>query len=399
MHPGACKLSRSLSNARKFRLKLLRRIARTAALPPCPQRDALLDRERRRYAMSGGVKAALLRAMKRHKRKNDFTIARMADRFNVLTPRKRPVPWWYKGKDSGGVRRICDPPTKIQLGQLIGKDLIVAQVCPDPCVYGFAGRGIHRYVADIRNALETVGPWAFVTDIRDCYEHVNIDNIYKLDLLPTELIESCIDVRKLSFRRRHHSSRLTDYMVPVQNSTDPRGLMQGGAASAAIVVALLGNVSSSVSQEVWPGGIADDFIVIGADRHVAEEAGGDLTRYIIECPLGPSEFKRSQVFHVGVEFHHVGCLFSKPLGAVATVETCIPADKFEAMIERMSANIENAKDEDRHREIDHFVRKALGPYPWAVAWQRDQVLDEAQAALFRRANKERVGCLHRRTLK
>lgn len=245
-----------------------------------------MARERLRYARSAGVKAAHLRRMKRHKLRNDVAIACMADRTNVLTPCNRRVTWWYKPKRSGGVRRICNPPTKIRLAQLISKDLIVAQHRADPCLYDWPGRGIHRYVNRIRDALETIGPHVVMTDIRDCYEHVNIDNIDGLNLLPAELIGCSIDTRNLSFRRSHRQSHgLIASMVTDQCSAAPTGLMQGGPASSAIVAALLGNVSGSLPTHVWIGGIADDFVVVAAERAVAWEAGEDLTRYITECPL------------------------------------------------------------------------------------------------------------------
>jgi hypothetical protein len=371
-------MSRSIRRARKYQRKFLKRIAQTAALPPSTERDDLLERERRRYARSAGVKATHLRRMKRHKRKSDVTIAHMADHTNVLTPCHRPVTYWLKGKPSGGFRRICDPPTKIRLGQLIAKDLISAQVRPDPRLYDWPGRGVHRYVTDIRQALQIVGPHAFITDIRDCYEHVNLDNLYVMNLLPAELIRSFIDTRNLSFRRSHRQS--DDHvgsMVPVSYSADPTGLMQGGPASSAIVVALLGNVSGSFPADVWGGGIADDFIVVGACPQIANGAGEDLTRYLTGCPLGPSEYKPRQIVDAHDGFHHVGCLFWQ---SGDTVETCIPAEKLDALIARMAARIQNPKPEDRHRNVDHFIRKALGPYPWAPDWQRERINEAAHEA-------------------
>jgi hypothetical protein len=374
MHPGAKQMSRSISKARRFQRKLLRCITRTAALPPSAERDQRLNRERDRYVRSAGVKAAYLRKMKRHRAKADAAISKMANRSNVLTAYNRPVTWWYKAKDSGDVRRICNPPTKVRLGQLIAKDLIVAQVRPDQGLYDWPGRGIHRYVSDICNALETVGPYAFITDIRDCYDHVNIDNVYELDLLPAELIRSSIDTRCLSFRRSHRQSDDIASRVIVLNSADPCGLMQGGPASSAIVVALLGNVSGSVPATTRVSGIADDFNVVGADRPIVGDAGEDLTRYLTECPLGPSEFKRPQVFDVRDGFHHVGCLFWQ---IDDTISALIPPEKLDALIDRMAASIANPVSEDRGRSVDHFVRKALGPYPWAPNWQRERISEAA----------------------
>jgi hypothetical protein len=372
-------MTKTMNKARRFHRRLLKQIARTAALPASPERDEQLERERRRLMTSGGCKAVHLKRMKHLKAKPDEEIFRLADRIDLSTACTRPVPWWCKDKEkkSGEARKVCNPPTKIRLGQLISRDLIVAQVTPDRCLYDWPGRGIHRHVADIKSALETVGPCAFKLDIRDCYEHVDIDQIYELNLLPPELIRSSIDPRFLRFRQsREVSGNRSPYALAQHNSTDPAGLMQGGAASSAIVVTLLGNVSVSFPTGLWGGGIADDFLGVGTDQSIIDDARGKLARYLTECPLGPSEFHITNV-DVRVGFQHVGCLFMSVDGVV---ETWIPDAKLDTLIGRMKERIANPSPEDRGRDVDHHIRKALGPYPWAVDWQRDHVAEQADEA-------------------
>jgi len=370
-----------MAAAASYQRKLQRRIAQTAALPPSPERDALLRREVHRYSTSPGVKAAHLRRMKHLRHKSDANISRLADRINVLTPCTQPVTWWPKEKRSGGVRRICSPPTKVRLGQRIGKDLIAAQVRPDTCLYDWPGRGIHRCVADIGAALQTAGPHAFIIDIRHCYESVRLDSLYVMNILPDELIRSCIDARHLTFRRSHRQCDLPDHMVAGLCSADPTGVMAGGPASAAIVVALIGNVSDSVSASVWLGGYADDFVVAGGEREIAVSAGEELAQYLTGCPLGSSEFKPFRIVDARDGFHFLGCYFWQ---CVEPPETCIPPDRLESIIEGMIANIESIAETD-DRDVDHHVRKALGPYGWAPTWQRDQIAEAAEDALARRS--------------
>jgi hypothetical protein len=380
-------MTKSIRRAQRYQRKFLDRIAHTASLPPSSERDALLEREKNRYMASAGVKAARLRGMKDLRRKSDAAIAWRADRTNFETPCAQPVDWWLKEKTSGGMRRICNPPTKVRLGQLIAKDLITAQIRPDRCLYDWPGRGIHRCVADIGDALQTVGPVAFITDIRDCYERVRLDNLYSMNLVPTELIRSSIDPRHLSFRRSHRVSDDENYhMVTGTYSADPTGIMAGGPASSAIVVALIGNLSRSVPAEVWLGGYADDFGVVGAERGIVANAGEKLTRYLTGCPLGPSECKPPQTVDARDGFHFLGCFFWQ---FDDRVETCIPADRLESVIAKMIDGIENPAAADRDRDVDHHVRKALGPYPWAAAWQRDQIAEAAEAAWMRRSRQSR----------
>jgi len=386
MHPGAMTMTRGIRRAQRYQQRLRDRIAQTAALPPSPERDALLQRERLRYVTSGGVKAAHLRRMKRHRGKSDVAIASMADRINLLTAPTQTVPWWPKQKRSGGVRRICDPPTKPRLGQLVAKDLIVAQIRPEPHAYDWPGRGVHRCVTDIRNTLQSVGPHACLIDLEDCYQRVEIDNLYRMNLLPTELIQSSIDVRHLSFRRGH-CHRVDEHIVTDMCSADPQGLMQGGPASSAIVVALLGDVSRGISAPVWVGHYVDDFIIVGAEREIVTGAAEELARYLTECPLGPSECKPPRHVDARDGFRFLGCLLWQ---SGDEVETCIPPERFDSIRDKMVTNIRNPSGGDEHRNVDHFVRKALAPYPWAPPWQRELIMEAAEGAYDQQVRSRRT---------
>lgn len=347
-------------------------MARTAALPPSDARDAKLARELDRYVRSGGVKAAHLKKYRHLKRRPDQVIFRLADRFDCLTACHSPVPWFLKAKRSGGSRQVCKPPPKLWLGQTLARKAITNQLTPVDALYDWPGRGIHRHVADIRNALAARGPHVFMLDIKDCFDSVDPGAVYGLDLLPRELIESCIDSRLLTFRHSIHTEDLS-LVDAGSNLADPRGLLQGGPASSAIVVALLGNVFRGLNPCLWAGGIADDFIIIGGDRAMVDDAGGELARYLTGCALGPSKFHTATA-DVRDGFQHVGCLFQK-IGD--DIECWIPEGKLDALLARMEAEIRNPCDDDRGKRVDHFAAKALGPYSWAADWQKEHVREHA----------------------
>lgn len=371
----------TIKQAKRFERRLSQRIARTAALPASSERDARLDRERRRYTRSGGVKAVHLRKMRRMKGRADQTISRLADSLDVLTASNQSVTVHAKAKRAGGVRPICVLPTKLSLGQKIAGKLVTQQIAPPRGLYDWPGRGIHRHVADIRDALAERGPFAFMLDIRDCFDSVDLNAVYDLNLLPRELIEASIDSRLLTFR---HSNRGDDLSLcfAASNWADPRGLLQGGSASSAIVVALLGDVFRGLHPSLWGGCYADDFIIVGSDRAMVDDAGGELARYLTGCPMGPSKF-HTATGDVRDGFQHVGCLFEHFEDGT---ECWIPEGKLDDLLARMTSQIRNPRADDRDRSAGHFAAVALAPYPWAAKWQRQFIDETAVETLLTRSS-------------
>jgi hypothetical protein len=371
--PG-CKAMLTMPKARRYQRKLLARIQRTASLPPSPERDTMLEVERERYVRSGGVKAARLRTMKRLRRLPDSKICRLANSMNILTPCAAPVRWHHRQKRSGGWRQICDLPTKARLGQLIARDLVVAQISPPEQLYNWPGRGIHRYVEAVRDALSDAGPFIVTMDVANCYSSVNVGAVYALNLLPDELARSCIDSRYLRYRY------VSDGQSPSHHcstTADPCGLLQGGPASPVLVVALIGDIFAGLPADSRPRGYADEFAVFGHDQSSAESAAGELARHLAGSRMGPLHV-RSVTQDLRDGCGHVGCQF---LSIGGEVECWIPDHRLTAVIERMKERIRAASSEERARGADHFARVAMGPYRWAARWQHDHVFEEADEAL------------------
>jgi hypothetical protein len=364
----------TIPKARRYQRKLLERVQRTASLPSSPERDSMLAVERYRYARSAGVKAARLRAMKRLRRWSDFRICQLASSVDVLTPCAAPVQWRHVAKRSGGWRQVCDLPTKARLGQLIARDLIVAQVRPSMRLYDWPGRGVHRYIDAVRTGLSDAGPFAVTIDVIDFFSSVDIGAVYALNLLPDELVRSVIDTRQLRFRCND------DRIPPCYHqltSADPSGLLQGGPASSALAVALLCGVVGGLQSETPLLCYADDFVVLGRDQDSTEIAAGELARHLAGSAMGPLRV-RSVTQDVRDGCGHAGCQF---VSIDCEVECWIPDRRLDAVIARMKERILTSSTEERARGADHYARVAMGPYRWAAPWQHSHVLEEAEDAI------------------
>jgi hypothetical protein len=269
---------------------------------------------------------------------------------------------------------LCDLPIKARLGQLIARDLIVAQITPPEHLFAWPQRGIHAYVDAMREAFAVGGPFAVTLDIENFYQSIEASAVYALHILPDELVRYCIDPHFLRFR--YVGDRSSPAYHPV-TAADPGGLLQGGPASPALVVALLGDIFVNVPASAFPRGYADDFAVFGRDQNSAEIAAGELARHLAGSAMGPLQV-RSVVHDVRDGCDHVGCYFVR-IGD--DVECWIPDSRLTAVIVRMKERIRAASPDERGRGVQHFARVAMGPYRWAVEWQRVHVLEEAEHAL------------------
>lgn len=381
-----------MTAARRFRRRLLVRIRRTSALPPSPHRDAQLRRESERFARSPGVKAAQLRSLKKLKLLPDAAIARRAEHLDLTTACDEPVLWWPEEKKNGGYRQICDLPVKARVGQLIARDLVLAQWSAPPHFYDCPGRGIHRYVEAVRAAVTNMGPHVLLADIIDCYPSTNIAAISRLNLIPDEIVRYSLNPANLTFHHADDQPRERSPWFPCLDRTaewtDPRGLLQGGPASSALLVALLAGVGRLASQDCQVLGYADDFIIVAATPEAAGTAGGDLARYLTECHAGPLH-PHTDLRDARDGFQHVGCIFLQSGSDVVDCE--IPDGKLTALIERTHRRIRTAWSEHRLRRPLQFVKVALGPYPWAPSWQRRFVRSEVATTIRSLVSRPKQG--------
>ena len=380
----------NLSQAERHKRKILRRIARAAQLPRTSDNTALLNRERLGYARSSAVKFATLMHMRGFRQRQDQgAVFRIARSIDVMAPCADPVRWWPKSKRSGGYRAACSLPLQAALGQRIACDLVVAQFTPTQRVFDWKGRGYHRYVNQLADAIRTNGPFVMAMDITSCYPSIDIDAVYRLDLIPAELVRSTIDHRELSYHRvqNHDGSdaSIVD-IVCIEDSTGPGGLLQGGAASSSLLAALLHGVAECVAHGICCLSYADYLTLIGVTEEAVVEASRDIAWYVTEHHSGRLNF-RQELHDVRDGFEHFGFRFEQTEGDVAV---SLPDGNLYRVLERLE-NLIDAGSANGPCDLEGQVRLALAPFPCLTGHDREVVRAHAELHWLTRSHEVESG--------
>lgn len=279
------------TRARKTASKLLKQLSRFARLSEGePFLRAAVHATRERYLASVPAKAAVLCSLVPSLEQRPETLFRLAKRLNVLSPRPRPIGWRFKERRSGSLRIVCNFPLEYRVSHLLALNLIRAQVEPRGHIFGWRGRGRDRAVAAIAHALRTHGQCVLVADVRKCFEHVAVDVLYDLDLLPSELIRNALDCRSLTFRRYGDVPRQRNGMPYGREElerTGPRGLMEGSGPSDALIAVLFDDVASHFDEDVRLFVVGDNIVAVAPTAEAIRHARETLARYMVEHRAGP----------------------------------------------------------------------------------------------------------------
>ena len=373
----------NLVQAERHRRKVLGRIARTAQMPRTSETAALLNRERTGYARSSAVKFATIMRLRGFRQRRDHqAVFRMARNIDVLGPCPDSVPWWPQPKRTGGNRDITRPPLHVRLGQRIARDLVVAQFTPSDTAFDWADRGAHRYVNRLVEAIRTHGPFVMLMDINSCYPSIDIDAVYRLDLIPPELVRSVIDHRHLSFHRVQNpddeASALIVPIVCMANSTGPIGLLQGGSASSALLAALLHGATECVAPSIVIClGYADNFTLIGHAEEAVVEAARELARYVTESHTGRLNF-RQELHDAREGFEHFGYRFEQQEDGITVT---LPDAKLYRVFVRLE-NLIDAGSANGPGDLEGLVRLVLGPFPCLTRQDREAVWEHGELHWF-----------------
>lgn len=313
----------TLRQQRRYRLRLLRRIARqSAASGTSIIAKQQAEREIERYLTSPGVQSAV-----RHEIWADEHGIEVADAlwrdaqrapmvpFDYRRLRSQSVSFFHKPRSTSGVRKICLLPDNLKMWHSIVHDLIGAQHRPRPHIGDWRGRGRDRQIDQIRLALVSSRQAVVCADIKQAFANVNVDALYELLTLPEPLIRRAIDYRSHRFIRRERSEYASDAIRAACNNDhddvhgvlerSPSGLLEGSPASNAIFSMLLDDLPDHVGEGIQSFAYCDNIILIAPSMSSAQRAEEALARYLFGHRAGPFEI-RSSITSVADRFEHVG---------------------------------------------------------------------------------------------
>lgn len=179
----------------------------------------------------------------------------------------------------------------------MAKEMIEAQYEPGAHIYDWKGRGTARCIIQLISAMDMENSWVLLADVRDCYDSVNFDAIYSFGVLPEIFIRANMDARTRRFRRKacqHMAGNVEhqeDAICPLCAYTaEPvvwRGLMQGSAASNALLAMLFDDLPSHLPRGLQTFVSADNIAIVAPTMEACREAQFALDRYMSDHRAGP----------------------------------------------------------------------------------------------------------------
>lgn len=373
MHLTASITSGAIGQARGDRAKRLRRIRRIANSGTSLHRERRLKIERDAYIRSPLVRLAIF---SHHPELHCWNL----ERLRALVQKTRPdarctetILYRSEPKQSGGHRFVCcRMPAAVILGQDLSKDLVTAQLNPHPNVFDWSGRGLSRYARRLALALEHDGPFVATLDLRSCHASVDPDAIYRLNLIPEEVIRWSLDHRNLNFRPAHLQE--TCPLLSDLNSTGPRGLLQGGSSSSSILTALIGWSVAKVTRAHCQS-YSDNFVIVGPSADEVQQAVGELTRIVAGSRVGRLKFHTHEVVDARSGFEQVGFHFVLSDGRTWVTPNCGNSIKIMSRIEAAMASADDNRISCGHSD---FVTKEITRFCGNLVIDVDELANAAE---------------------
>ena len=308
-----------LTRERRQQLAQIKRRA-TAVARGCTSRDHLRVAVERFFA-SREIAASIILDLDPHR-----SIAEVMAEASAIDPFldcAEPVHWFGKpGRNQA--RPICSfGPIQTVRHKMI-KYAVEAQLIDDRHFFDLRGRGASNAVIAIAHALEG-RPFILTADIQSCFQSINVDALYELQLIPPEVVRYALDYRHLPIERRegekNHadlrstSKRYNGYHV---EAPDPRGLLQGSPASNAFLRHLLSRVVRGVAGQAHVFLYVDNFFVVAGSDDVCGQIKDGLVRQLADCSLGPLHLGSVEISHIcdGVEVLGYHLMAQAPHGLV-----------------------------------------------------------------------------------
>lgn len=213
-------------------------------------------------------------------------------------------------------RRICQFSLRDRVALKMAKDMIEAQFRPKPHLYSWKGRGNALLITDLVASLDNAHSWVLLADVRDCFDSINFDAVYDLGILPETFVRANMDARTRRFQRKAcqhlvgNERRKTDVICPLcAYDREPvvwRGLMQGSAASSALLAMLFDDLPSHLPNGLQAFVSADNIAIVASTREACREAQSALDCYMSNHRAGPLSLTTEYLGPARPGFEHLG---------------------------------------------------------------------------------------------
>lgn len=298
--------------------------------------------------------------------------------LNVFDPISDPVDWWVEETKPGRHRPVCALPPAVKARRKMIRDVLVASMVPGPHLVDIRRRGRDYVARNIKAALEQGFEYCFVGDLRDCFQSVDPDGLYRFLPLPETVIRSNLDTRHINFRYvmrgsspRTHVTPSSPARLPMAGAgvsaqleprhTTPRGIVTGSPDSNIVLSWLFNGMLNDLPHGVVVYLYTDNVFVAARTVDDCRLMMELLARYFRDHPAGSFVLVGTDVVPASEGFDYLGYRFRKlPDGEV---EIFIADDRvenvYDEFMEALQDDLENHEQTPRRAEA-YLRRKASG---------------------------------------
>jgi hypothetical protein len=227
---------------------------------------------------------------------NEEAAAALVEQINPFASCAFRVEYWRVLKrGAGGFRVLCSLPRPLKAANYMVKDVLECVYEPGPHLYAVRGRGKDREARAIKRVLDSAYEYAFVADVRSCFDSVRPDALYGLPL-PQTVIHCVLDHRSMAFRRNSRKEedaagapatqvRISGMSPRPRNG--PAGLVPGSPSSSLILAWLFDELTGSMRVDCHLFVFADNILVLTRSERDSRVAQWTLRNLLRQHRAGP----------------------------------------------------------------------------------------------------------------
>jgi hypothetical protein len=292
--------------------------------------------------------------------------------LRALPRRARTGRWWRVPKANGD-RTVCSLSWPLRVAHSVVAEALQRTHMPGDHVGDWIGRGPDYHVRRLCDDLHH-GDLLFLADVRNCFSSVSPDAVYGLGYLPSDLVEACLDSRRIRLRAPREVR--VGSIARVSERTGQFGLMTGIPAASILWAIMIDDLPVTLPDGVRAHTYADNIAITCQSKQDCDEAEAALIQYFVNHWAGPFDLKLSRP-DVENGFDHLGYNISVRDGATSI---WVKDSKLPALTDRIWQEIE-ARDrcifED---EVERIAAGYASPWPMLSSDCREIISEEVKIA-------------------
>jgi hypothetical protein len=287
--------------------------------------------------------------------------------------------WWLRPKPNGDTRRLYSLSLPLRVGHSMVGDVLQQVHAPRPHIGDWSRRGPSYHIQQLCEGLRGDSV-VLLADVRNCYESVQPDAIYRIEHLPSDLVEACFDPRRIRLRAPSRGQLIS--MRYVSEGMGRHGLMTGSPASSILWAIMIDDLPGTLPAGVRANTYADNVAIACRSTQECDEVEAALIEYFVNHPAGPFVLRTWRP-NVELGFDHLGYEISRYQGKL---HVCIKDSRLASIADRISREVGSRAELISDEDVELIGKICMSPWPMLSPDSRDGFMEEIRIECVRRNN-------------